>query len=222
MRSFFITCLLCFVCVSVFSQQPLLTLEGRVVGTKVVVSTQAPYCVLFPDETYSADELIVLARKLNNLGANVLLVPSEAPYTSVTSSPDSLVADIGWRVAELRKHTAQPIFLFAQHRVGAAALIAATKYFAIKGVIAVSAGEYFTPKDYVASALGMLRVPLLALSTEKESSSVKGILENVPRNFVVHSADLMATGFADFLSNAKNTGKAWFALSVFYHEHFEK
>ena len=191
-------------------------------GTKVVVSTQAPYCVLFPDETYSADELIVLARKLNNLGANVLLIPSETPYTSVTSSPDSLVADIGWRVAELRKHTSQPIFLFAQHRVGAAALIAATKYFAIKGVVAVSAGEYFTPKDYVASSLSMLRVPLLALSTEKESGSVKGILENVPRNFVVHSADLTATGFADFLSNDKNTGKAWFALSVFYHEHFEK
>ena len=222
MRLLFLLCCWWVVSGCVYAQQLLQTPTGRVVGTKIVVGTQAPYCILFPDEVRHGDELIALARKINNLGANVLLVPSLPPYTVATASVDSLVADIGWRVSELRKHTTQPIFLLAEHRVASAALIAATKYFAIKGVIAASAGEYFAGTDYVATALPMLRVPVLALSTEKESAAIKGIFASVPRRFVVHSTDLVVPGFADLLKDSKHSGKAWLAVSVFYHEHFER
>ncbi len=222
MRLFLVLCCALLVSCNLYAQQPLQTSEGRVVGTKIMVSTQAPYCILFPDETRHGNELITLARKINNLGANVLLVPSVAPYLSSKSSADSLVADMGWRVAELRKHTTQPIFLFAEHRVASAALIAATQYFAIKGVIAVSAGEYFAGTDYVARSIPMLRVPVLALSTEKERAAVKGIFASVPRHFLVHSTDLSVPGFVDLLNDDKHAGKAWLAVSVFYHEHFER
>ncbi len=95
MRLFLVLCCALLVSWSLYAQQPLQTSEGRVVGTKIMVSTQAPYCILFPDETRHGNELITLARKINNLGANVLLVPSVTPYLSSKTSADSLVADMG-------------------------------------------------------------------------------------------------------------------------------
>lgn len=203
------------------AQQVLLTATGKVVGTRLDVATQAPYCILFPDDVRSFSEMVTLGRKLNNLGANVLLVPSDKLYTEPVVTADQLVNDIGWRVAELRKLSHAPIFLFAENRVSAAALIAATKYFAIKGVIAASTGEYFPEKKYVERSLSTLRVPVLALSTPDESETVKGVFHNVPRRLVVFSSDLKAQGYTDLLQNTKQAGKIWLALSVFYHEHFE-
>jgi len=62
----------------------------------------------------------------------------------------------------------------------------------------------------------------LALSTEKERVAVKGIFASVPRHFLVHSTDLSVPGFVDLLNDDKHAGKAWLAVSVFYHEHFER
>lgn len=217
--------LIAFLCI-VFSsfasaQQVLKTSSGAVVGTKMVVSTKAPYCLLFPDGTCTGTELIALARKINNLGANVLVVPSETPYTDANVSADVLVNDMGWRIEELRKTTSGPLFLMAQKRVSAAALIAATRFFAIKGVIAVSTGEYFAGKEYVAQSLTMLRVPVLSLCTEGEFMAVKGVFAKLPRKFVVFSTDLEVAGYNDLLKNTKQAGKIWLAISVFYHEHFD-
>lgn len=203
------------------AQQALLTSSGAVVGTKMVVSTQAPYCIICPDDAVTTAELVALGRKINNMGANVLLLPQDAPYTSANASVDSLVTNIGWRVAELRKLTAAPIFLFAENRISAACLIAATKYFAIKGVVAVSTGEYFGGKRYVEHSLSMLRVPVLSLCTQDEQEAVKGVFSKVPRKLVIFSTDLQSSGYSDLLKNTKQSGKIWLAVSVFYHEHFE-
>ena len=202
-------------------QQALMTSAGAIVGTKLMVSTKAPYCVIFPDETVSTSELVALGRKINNLGANVLIVPTENLYTRVDVSADELVSDIGWRVSELRKTTDSPIFLLAQKKVSAACLIAATKYFTIKGVIVASTGEYFVGKGYVEQSLTALRVPVLSLCTDNELTVVKGIFSKVPRKFVIFSTDLQSSGYADLLKNTKQSGKIWLAVSVFYHEHFD-
>ena len=203
------------------AQQALLASSGALVGTKMVVATQAPYCVICPDDAVTTSELVTLGRKVNNMGANVLLLPQEAPYTSTNASVDSLITDIGWRIAELRKQTTAPIFFFAENRVAAACLIAATKYFAIKGVVAVSTGEYFGGKKYVEHSLSILRVPVLSLCTEDEQEAVKGVFSKVPREFVIFSTDLQSSGYTDLLKNTKQSGKIWLAVSVFYHEHFE-
>jgi len=203
------------------AQQALVSGSGVVVGTKLVVGTNAPYCVILPDDAVGTSELVTLGRKINNLGANVLLIPTEKPYITADASADDLVNDIGWRIAELRKKTSAPIFLLAENRTSAAALIAATKYFAIKGVIAVSTGEYFSNRQYVEQSLSMLRVPVLSLSTEEELETVKGVFAQLPRRFVIYSTDLQSSGYTDLLKNSKQSGKIWLAISVFYHEHFD-
>lgn len=206
---------------AVMGQQVLRTPQGVEVGTKLVVNSHAPYCILLSDGVRPTTELIALGRKVNNLGANVLLVTMVGMYCNNLAPADSLVDEIGWRIAELRKVTTAPIFLLAEHRLSAAALIAATKYFAIKGVIVASTGEYFFEEHYVEHSLRMLRAPILSLCTPQEVETVRGVFRSVPRKFVVFASDLETSGFSDLLKNTKQAGKIWLALSLFYHEHFD-
>lgn len=202
------------------TQERLSDSANQTLGLRFMVHTQAPYIVLLPGRECAETHLYTLAKKLNNLKANVLTVTPSEKCNNPHATPEELLSHLLRVLAELKTITDAPLLLMGEERSAAVALMAATHDFRIKGVIAASPGEYFSERELVQKTLKTLRAPVLALYSADELPIVKTLLSNVPDRLIIKSGTLNEGGYSTLLLEGKESGAAWLATSIFYNELF--
>lgn len=196
--------------------------QGRIIGTKYVSHAKAPYVMILPTRSITSTcEQIV--RRFLRLEVNCFLV--EPDRFSIGQhgvyKPDSLIAELKRCVKLLRPHTEAPIILMGEEMMASVALLTALTEFRVKGVIAVSPGEYFFDRDLVKSSGARSAVPVLALHTAEETASVREMFSHYPPNLYIDAPVLEKSGFSNLANSGRANGAAWLAIGIYYRENFE-
>ncbi|PID89971.1 MAG: hypothetical protein CSA97_05330 [Bacteroidetes bacterium] len=201
-----------------YAQVSVRNVQGDVVAYKLFVNPESPTAIIFPTSQGDDKDLIGLARKFNHIGANAFVVPHSSEYSNPALSPDSLVHLMSNAVELAVRGGAKTPFVVAAQRMASIALIAATRHFKIKGVVAISPGEYFQPRSYVREHIQRLRIGTVLLYTPREEKLVSHMVKGIPRRLLIHSHVLRHMGYRDLLARGRVSGQAWLAISLFYNE----
>lgn len=201
-------------------QEAVADLKGNTVAYRMFVKPSGPCVVIFPQGLRPERDLFIVARKFNHIGANAVVVPPETIYSDPWASADTLLSVMRRAVDIAAKEGGGPIIVVAEQKMASMALIAGTTDFRIKGVVAISPGEYFADRAYVHKHIDKLRIPTIVLFSPAEERVVKSLLSDVPVHYIIYSGVLRHMGYKDLLGASKVAGQAWLALSLFYNENF--
>ncbi len=191
--------------------------QGQTVAYKLFVRPDSPTAVVLPSGGVGEDEdLLTIGRKFNHMGANAFVIPHSAQYANTQLGPDSLVRIVRAAVELAASSGGKTLFVVASQRLASVALLAATRHFKIKAVVAVSPGEYFQPQGYMTEKLERLRIGTLLLYTPKEESLIGPMVVAVPNSLITHFRELEHIGYRDLIERGKASGRAWLAISLFY------
>ncbi len=194
--------------------------DGETVAYRMFVNPSGPCAVIFPQGLRKKEDLFTLGEKFNHLGANALIIPPSTRYSDPWATADDLLKAVGDALSLAKKQGDGALFVVAEQKMAAMALIAGTKDFRIKGIIAVSPGEYFPDREFVHRRIKKLRIPTLVLYSPFEERVVKHLLSDVPKQLVIYSGVLKRMGYTNLLGTGKLSGKSWLAISLFYHQNF--
>lgn len=203
------------------AQQELRDSAGHRLGWHFSLQYGAPRIVLLPHQPGDSNIRKAIARKLLHLRCNVYIPELPDLYFNPHAAPDSLLKLLHRVVTDITRHDEpSSVLLVGAGRSAALAMMAATTDFRVKQVIAISPGEYFDPPNAVQRVVGRLRVPLLVLYAPHESTTMRTLCLQVPKELIIFSPTLHHAGYQTLLLDQPESGPAWLAISIFYSEQF--
>ena len=201
-----------------------------------IIAVDNPYIILFHEQGSSRGEFQSIARRLCKMDYNCLAVDlrngGNSNYISNESAKrcrerkcstgsENVEADMSAAIEYALSKTDQPVVLFGCGANGSLSLKLANEHDQVRGVVALSPGEYFQPEINLQDTISNLRKPVFVTSSRSEFPYVSELISQVDEEYTTLFEPQLGEGgrgSASLTTENKYNSEYWLALLLFFKD----
>ena len=195
-----------------------------------------PWVLFFHQADYSRGEFNDIAKKVRKMGYNCLAVDlraggavnyirnetvKSARENGLETSLYSALNDVLAAISFASQKSAKPVLLFGSSFSASLCIIAAVDNPSVKGVIAFSPGEFFTPVINVGEKISGFDKPLFVATSTREYPFVKEMIKEVPSRYITMvrpSEEYDGHGASMLWEDSPVSDEYWLSLMLFFRK----